>query len=349
MATKSRLGNYRAYALFTVVPTLVCIVLLMRADSYNDAVEKPTLFGKVDVRLLTTVTDCGEVCRYDPSATAPSKDRVTPISIDCPKTFLRMLTKCPALEPPPKSIPSQLRADYTMSGAIEVFDFYLYHRYSGSKGLTQEWKHDEIAEAVGSPTLYPATQNFTTYTTNEGRYFEQAVREFQSGVAGKVGIVWGSEKPWVEVILARAGAKHIVTVEYGEIISTYPDMTVTTPEKFAAFMLTKKRSFDFAATFSSLEHSGLGRYGDAMDPFGDMQAAAETWCALRPGGLFFLGLPSVDRIASKDELHWTAHRFYGPRRLAQMFRGFKYLDTIETSSTGAHPHASLIHVLQKPR
>jgi len=259
-----------------------------------------------------------------------------------------MLARCPALDPPPQSIPTELLDDFTMRGTAKVYDLYMYHRYSGGKGHTLEWKNEDITSAVRAPTLYPAAEAFTTYRSNEGRYFEQAVREFHSAVAGNVGIVWGSEKPWVEIILARAGARHILTVEYGEIVSTYPDMTVTTPAQFAAFMLTNKREFDFGATFSSLEHSGLGRYGDAMDPFGDLQSAAETWCALKPGGIFFLGLPSVDIAASQDELHWTAHRLYGPHRLAQMFRGFRYLATIDAQPTEARPDGSLIHVLQKP-
>lgn len=305
-------------------------------------------FRKKDVAELLNAIECGEVCRYDHKARAPSKINVVPMSFNCPKVFLRMLAKCPAIEPPPKQIPANAYADFTMNGTVKVVDYYLYHRYSGAKAFTSTWKKDEIDDAVKAATMFPTTEKFLTYGKEEGTYVERAVQEYWPEIRGKVGIVWGSQKPWVEVILARAGAKHIVTVEYGEAKSEHPDMTIVTPATFAAFMLTNRRAFDFAATFSSLEHSGLGRYGDALDPFGDLQAAAETWCALRPGGLFFVGLPSADPLATTDELHWTAHRYYGQLRLAQMFRGYQYLKTIDIRTTGARPTASIIHVLRKP-
>jgi len=44
-------------------------------------------------------------------------------------------------------------------------------------------------------------------------------------------------------------------------------ISATTPNQLAAMMLAHPRSFDFTATFSSLEHSGLGRYGDSLNPY----------------------------------------------------------------------------------
>jgi hypothetical protein len=37
-------------------------------------------------------------------------------------------------------------------------------------------------------------------------------------------------------------------------------------------------------TFSSVEHSGLGRYGDALNPWGDIIAIARAWCVTKQGG-----------------------------------------------------------------
>ena len=36
-------------------------------------------------------------------------------------------------------------------------------------------------------------------------------------------------------------------------------------------------------TFSSIEHSGLGRYGDSLNPWGDLITMAQSWCLLKPG------------------------------------------------------------------
>ena len=37
-------------------------------------------------------------------------------------------------------------------------------------------------------------------------------------------------------------------------------------------------NFDAVISYSSLEHSGLGRYGDALNPFGDIISVARAWC-----------------------------------------------------------------------
>ena len=41
---------------------------------------------------------------------------------------------------------------------------------------------------------------------------------------------------------------------------------------------------DFAFSFSSIEHNGLGRYGDALDPNGDLRDMELLSCVIRPGG-----------------------------------------------------------------
>ena len=45
-------------------------------------------------------------------------------------------------------------------------------------------------------------------------------------------------------------------------------------------------------------------------------------CALKPGGLFFLGFP-VD--FGEDRVVWNAHRVYGPMRLALATANFELL------------------------
>ncbi len=110
-------------------------------------------------------------------------------------------------------------------------------------------------------------------------------------------------------------------------------------------MISAPRIWDFAFTYSSLEHSGLGRYGDALNPWGDMEAAVQTWCLLKPGGIFFLGLPCKDASCSEDVLVWNAHRFYGQRRLPEVFAGYEVVDKVTTTDGVAR--ASIIYVLRK--
>ena len=52
------------------------------------------------------------------------------------------------------------------------------------------------------------------------------------------------------------------------------------------------RQFDGVVTFSSLEHSGLGRYGDQLNPWGDLIAMSKAWCLTKPGGRMLIGVPT---------------------------------------------------------
>ena len=84
-------------------------------------------------------------------------------------------------------------------------------------------------------------------------------------------------------------------------------------------------------SYSSLEHSGLGRYGDPLAPYGDAEAVAQMWCAVRPGGLFFLALPSypdIERRRLQCHIEWNAHRVYGYVRLQHVTANWEVLDEI---------------------
>ena len=70
-------------------------------------------------------------------------------------------------------------------------------------------------------------------------------------------------------------------------------------------------TFDHIFTYSSLEHSGLGRYGDPLNPWGDIMAVAEAWCVAKPGAKLALGLPT-SVSAGYDQIQFNAGRIYGP-------------------------------------
>uniref|UniRef100_A0A1I7TAX0 Methyltransf_11 domain-containing protein n=1 Tax=Caenorhabditis tropicalis TaxID=1561998 RepID=A0A1I7TAX0_9PELO len=146
----------------------------------------------------------------------------------------------------------------------------------------------------------------------------------------KTGVVIGSMKPWVEVMALRHGANHVLTVEYNSlnIQKEFQDrLSSIHPVEFAKKWNEYVETFDFAASFSSIEHSGLGRYGDPIDPIGDMREMLKIKCILKKGGLLFLGFPM-----GTDAILYNAHRYYGPIRLALMLYGFELLDTFSGKS-----------------
>ena len=74
-------------------------------------------------------------------------------------------------------------------------------------------------------------------------------------------LVIGSNRPWIEVILLSQGAQQITTLDYNPYPCNHPQIATISPIDFTKLVLSNKAPiFDAMITFSSLEHSGLGRY-----------------------------------------------------------------------------------------
>lgn len=65
-----------------------------------------------------------------------------------------------------------------------------------------------------------------------------------------------------------------------------------------------------------IEHVGLGRYGDALDPEGDRKAAAELSRVLAPGGVLLMVVP-----VGRPRVVFNAHRVYACGQVCELFGG----------------------------
>ena len=82
----------------------------------------------------------------------------------------------------------------------------------------------------------------------------------------------------MEAMLLAAGAAHVTTLGYSPIANDHPQITTMRHTEFnARYLNGSLEKFDGAATFSSLGHAGLGRYGDKLNPYGDLVAMAKIW------------------------------------------------------------------------
>lgn len=79
----------------------------------------------------------------------------------------------------------------------------------------------------------------------------------------------------------------------------------------------KTSSIASLSCMHTVEHVGLGRYGDSIDPEGDMQAAKELSRVVSVGGSLLFVVPvGVPRI------QFNAHRIYSYEMVLEMFPGF---------------------------
>ena len=83
-----------------------------------------------------------------------------------------------------------------------------------------------------------------------------------------------------------------------------------------------KPELDFVISFGAVAHAGLGRFGYALNPFGDLEAVARIWCLLKPGGMLYLSAP----IGRQDKVMFNMQRVYGPMRLPHLLANWEQVD-----------------------
>jgi hypothetical protein len=73
-------------------------------------------------------------------------------------------------------------------------------------------------------------------------------------------------------------------------------------------------SIDSLSCMHVMEHIGLGRYGDALDPMGDRKAAGELQRVLKRGGNLLVVVP-----VGRPRVQFNAHRIYDHRDFRNWF------------------------------
>lgn len=215
--------------------------------------------------------------------------------------------------PPPHDIPASMRSAFTFDGRIQPSEFYFDQKYLDSTAAVPIWTREGIDHMIALAKRRELEGNYGRGETNwviEGLA--------QMSLNGTDVLVIGSENPWVEACVLAAGALRVTTLEYGTITSLHPQVFTLTPGTLRTQFQSLVGRFDAIVTFSSVEHSGLGRYGDALNPYGDKQAIARAWCLAKPGARMLLGV-----MYGHDGLQFNAHRVYGPLQLPHLTANWK--------------------------
>jgi SAM-dependent methyltransferase len=77
-------------------------------------------------------------------------------------------------------------------------------------------------------------------------------------------------------------------------------------------------SIESLSCMHTVEHIGLGRYGDPLDPEGDIKAINELKRVVKPGGSILFVTP-----VGRPRIMFNAHRIYDPSMIAEFFNGFE--------------------------
>lgn len=196
-----------------------------------------------------------------------------------------------------------------MEGRYPLYgDRFYTQRYSGGEAAENVWTENRVNTEIDQAR---SRLLFGTYGTSETNCLLDAFNALKGTpqeITGKHFAV-----PWVESSLLSAGARHVTTIEYGKIRSEHPQISTYTPAELNELVFKPDfEPFDGVVTFSSLEHSGLGRHGDELNPWGDLIAMQRMWCVTKSNGTLVTG--TLTALPLQEGIEGNLHRAYGALR-----------------------------------
>ena len=225
--------------------------------------------------------------------------------------------------PDEHKIPKNLINEYTLNGKIEVMYKYIDGRNELHKKI---WEIDYINSYIRRFTknnILRNKQGDEPYK-DASLFICQALNNYD--LSNKKVAIIGSTSPWVEAIIINHSCKDITTIEYNKPESNHPYIkTIEYDDIYKLYStnsIEETEKFDFVITYSSIEHSGLGRYGDPLNPNADIETMDLIHKLLKSDGILLWGAP----VGGNDVVTWNAHRVYGKIRLPIIFKKFKVLE-----------------------
>jgi len=81
-------------------------------------------------------------------------------------------------------------------------------------------------------------------------------------------------------------------------------------------------SIETLSSLCVIEHIGLGRYGDTIDPFGSEKAIIELKRVLKEEGIILFSVP----IDIENKIYFNAHRAFTREYILELFEGFSLIE-----------------------
>lgn len=179
----------------------------------------------------------------------------------------------------------------------------------------RRYRHSAGAEPVRFADMQPCLGDWSTHTPFDAHYFYQGAwlssklaksKPEQHVDVGSSVLTMSVLSAWVDTIF----------VDYRPLKADLPGL-----RSVAGNILNlpfADDSIDSISCLHVIEHIGLGRYGDPIDPLGSTKAAFELQRVVKPGGRLYLSLP-----IGRERICFNAHRVHSPDSVVNMFLQLK--------------------------
>ena len=238
----------------------------------------------------------------------------------------------------PTQIPPEMLDAFSMQGKAII-----EYRYANDcSDETQELINNNFTEENFNTSLARVHRNEQNYYGLTDTWMYEAIKRYP--LEDKSVCIMGSTYPWYEAMVVDAGAASCTVIEYSPRPSFHDKITYLQPHEVV------DQQYDVCLSISSYEHDGLGRYGDPLNPTGDLEAMTKTKNNLTDDGLLFLCVPM-----GLDKVVFNLHRVYGRARIPLLLQGWSVVDrfgffkdtfTNNTNGTKGSPYQP-IYILKK--
>ncbi len=184
------------------------------------------------------------------------------------------------------------------------------------------WRYARMegAERIRWRDLYPCVTDKLATTPLDLNYFLQdtwaARKVFQAAPELHVDI--GSTALLVGIL---AQFTRVCSVDIRPLDVDLPGLEVRTGSIVA--LPFADQSVHSITSLCVIEHIGLGRYGDPLDPHGTDRAAAELQRVLAPAGNLYISVP----IHPEGRVYFNAHRSFPPEAVVAKFPQLELVET----------------------
>ena len=193
----------------------------------------------------------------------------------------------------------------------------------GGAGTAYGYSREDVEALVSKAESVVASHNYGK-RPNDAYFLEALAGHVANGSSV---LVVGSAEPWHEAICLALGASRVTTVDYGSRKYEHPQLDQVNAS-FWDQLDDANLGYDVVVAASSLDHDGLGRYGDPIAPDGDLLTMRLLLRALAPGAKVILSVP-----VGPDRVIWNLMRIYGKDRLARLIDGYDVVERIGYDST----------------
>lgn len=185
------------------------------------------------------------------------------------------------------------------------------------------WHYKKLASPDKQPSLehlFPCLGDDTAETPIESTYFYQDAWAFEKIVkqhpAHHIDI--GSQHKFVALL------SKVVPVTMVDIRPlSLPLETLNFKQGSILELPFENSSVESLSSLCVVEHIGLGRYGDPLDPNGTEKAITELKRVVKPGGNLYLSLPLDD----DNRIYFNAHRAFTEEYVLKLFQPFKVVES----------------------